>query len=94
MHVIRLATKPATDLPGIHALARRRGLDVARCDALSRELPAAIDSLHRCRAWEVPEGHLDAYVTLGWLSWSSGALALTSAGRAVRDLVVAGHEIG
>ena len=92
MDCTRFPTNLATDLTGINALARRSGLDVARCDALSRELPAAIDSLYRCRAWEVPEGHLDDYVALGWLSWNSGALALTSAGRAMRDYVVARGE--
>ena len=93
MHDTKLATNSATDRAGINALARRSGLDVARCDALSRELPAAIDSLYRCRAWEVPEGHLDDYVALGWLSWNSGALVLTSAGRALRDYVVASGEV-
>ena len=93
MHDAKFPTNLATDLAGINALARRSGLDAARCDALSRELPAAIDSLYRCRAWEVPEGHLDDYVALGWLSWNSGALALTSAGRAMRDYVVARREM-
>jgi len=93
MHAIRPVTTPATDSTDVHALARRSGITAARCDALSRELPAALDSLYRCRAWEVPEGHLDDYVALGWLTWSSGALALTAAGRAMRDLVMAREEL-
>lgn len=71
------------------ALAKRSGHDTTYCDELSRELPAAVDSLWRRRAWEVPEGHLDGYVALGWMKWCSGALLLTPAGRALHDMVVA-----
>jgi hypothetical protein len=71
------------------ALAKRSGFAAAHCDALSRELPAAVDALWRRRAWEIPEGHIDDYVKLRWMNWSSGALVLTPAGRAVHDTAVA-----
>lgn len=69
--------------------ARRSKLGTARCEALSRQLPAAIASLWRRRASEVPQGSLDDFVALGWMSWSSGALVLTPAGQVVHDGVVA-----
>jgi hypothetical protein len=55
MHSVKLATAPATDRTEIQALARRSGLTAAHCDALTRDLPSAVDSLYRCRAWEVPK---------------------------------------
>ena len=84
---------PSTDAPELFALARRSGLAASRCDALRRELPAAVDSLLRCRGWEVPEGHLDHYVALGWMTWNGGVLDLTPAGRAMRDLVLARRQL-
>jgi hypothetical protein len=88
MHALNHAasrTEPTEEL----ALSKRSGLDAAYCDALSRELPAAVDSLWRRRAWEVPEGHFEDYVALGWMKWCSGAMMLTPAGRALHDMVVA-----
>lgn len=71
------------------ARARRGGLPAARCELLSGQLPPAIASLWRRRAWEVPPGSLDDFVTLGWMRWSCGALVLTPAGQVVHDRVVA-----
>ena len=92
MHAIKCPI-PRTDASDMFALARRSGFTAPRCDALRRELPAAVDSLFRCRAWEVPEGHLDDYVALGWMTWNAGALDLTPAGRAMRDSVLAQRAV-
>jgi hypothetical protein len=80
--------------PGRSGLAVVQGGDLcqfgaARCEVLSRQLPAAIASLWRRRACEVPEGILDDFVTLGWMNWNSRTLVLTLAGQAVHDGVVA-----
>jgi hypothetical protein len=48
-----------------------------------------VDSLWRRQARDVPEGILDDFVALGWMTWRCGALELTPAGQAVHDLVVA-----
>jgi hypothetical protein len=69
--------------------ARRGEFSAARCEVLSHQLPAAIASLWRRRAWEVPQGSLEDFVTLGWMHWSRGALLLTPAGQVVHDRVVA-----
>ena len=78
-----------TDFSEVLVRARRGGFGAARCEVLSRQLPAAIASLWRRRACEVPEGSLDDFVTLGWMDWNSGMLVLTPAGQAVHDGVVA-----
>jgi hypothetical protein len=78
-----------TDFSEVLVRARRGGFDAARCEALSRQLPAAIASLWRRRASEVPQGSLEDFVTLGWMNWRSGALVLTPAGQVVHDGVVA-----
>lgn len=77
------------DFSEVLVRARRGGFGPARCEVLSHQLPAAIASLWRRRAWEVPQGSLDDFVTLGWMSWSSGTLMLTPAGQIVHDRVVA-----
>jgi hypothetical protein len=76
------------DFSEVLVRARRGGFGAARCEVLSRQLPAAVASLWRRRAWEVPEGSLDDFVTLGWMDWSRGTLVLTSAGQVVHDRVV------
>ncbi|HET9646025.1 MAG TPA: hypothetical protein VFP68_22340 [Burkholderiaceae bacterium] len=81
------ASRP--DAADLVALAKRKGFTAVHCEALRHELPAAVDSLWRRRASEIPEGHLDDYVKLGWMNWNSGTLVLTSSGSAVHDLVVA-----
>lgn len=75
--------------PDVLVRARHGGFSAARCEVLSHQLPAAIASLWRRRAWEVPQGSLDDFVTLGWMNWSRGALLLTPAGQVVHDRVVA-----
>lgn len=69
--------------------ARHGGFSAARREELSHQLPAAIASLWRRRAWEVPQGSLDDFVILGWMNWSRGALLLMPAGQSMHDRVVA-----
>ena len=78
-----------TDFSEVLGRARRGGFGAARCEVLSLQLPAAIASLWRRRASEVPQGSLDDFVTLGWMNWSRGTLVLTPAGQVVNDRVVA-----
>ncbi|HET9643710.1 MAG TPA: hypothetical protein VFP68_10230 [Burkholderiaceae bacterium] len=87
--------RPASrsDAPDLVMLAKRKGFTPTRCRALSHELPTAVSSLWRRRAWEIPEGHVDDYVKLGWMDWNSGALVLTSSGQAVHDRVVAQRTV-
>lgn len=80
---------PRPGAPDLVALARRNGFTPTRCEALSHELPAAVDSLWRRRSWEIPEGHVEDYVKLGWMEWNGGELTLTSSGRSVHDVVLA-----
>jgi hypothetical protein len=49
-------------------------------DVLRSALQAAVDSLHRRRASEIPEGYIDGYVKLNWLEWHGGSLRLTPTG--------------
>jgi hypothetical protein len=76
------------DFSEVLVRARCAGFGAARCEVLSRQLPAAVASLWWRRAWEVPQGSLDDFVTLGWMDWSRGALVLTSAGQVVHERVV------
>jgi hypothetical protein len=41
---------------------------------------AAIDTLHRRRAADIPESEIDGYVSLDWLEWHGGGLRLTTTG--------------
>lgn len=83
------ARKPelTIDSPEVVAGARRSGLSGARCHALGRLLPQAMSLLWRRQASQVPDGHLDAYVALGWLAWNGGTLVLTPSGESVHDIV-------
>lgn len=83
-----VTTMPA-DFSEVLVRARRSGLDAARCEVLSHQLPAAIASLWRRCAWEVPQRNLDDFVALGWMDWRGGALVLTPTGKVVHDKVVA-----
>ncbi|TMH01453.1 MAG: hypothetical protein E6H79_15385 [Betaproteobacteria bacterium] len=65
---------------------------MARRDALALALPAAINMLWKCRAADVPPGHLDDYVALGWMRWAAGRLIITPQGAAVRDTVIAREQ--
>ena len=64
----------------------------ARRDALALALPAAINMLWKCRAADVPPGHLDDYVALGWMRWAAGRLIITPQGTAVRDTMIAREQ--
>lgn len=75
--------------PDVLVRARHGGFSAVRREVLSHQLPATSASLWRRRAWEVPQGRLDDFVTLGWMNWSRGALLLTPAGQIVHDRVVA-----
>ncbi|MBL0730029.1 hypothetical protein [Piscinibacter sp. HJYY11] len=55
-------------------------LSASRREALRDTLLATVDLLRRCRAAEVPEGDIDAYVALNWLEWNGGSLRLTEVG--------------
>lgn len=49
-------------------------------DALRDALLSSIDSLHRRRAAEIPDGFIDDYVALNWMEWHGGGLRLTTTG--------------
>jgi len=52
--------------------------------ALRNALLSSIDSLHRRRAADIPNGFIDDYVTLQWLEWHGGGLRLTAVGENIR----------
>lgn len=51
-----------------------------RVDELRAALPTNVDLLHRRRAAQIPEDHVDDYVALDWLKWDGGLLRLTTTG--------------
>ena len=54
-----------------------------RREALRNALLSTVDALARCRAADIAESDIDAYVALDWLVWSGGSLQLTTTGRNV-----------
>lgn len=50
---------------------------------LRTRFTAAVDTLHRRRAADIPEGDIDGYVSLDWLEWHGGSLRLTTTGENV-----------
>ena len=58
----------------------RSGLPPLRREALRDGLLACVDSLHRRRAGEIPEGYIEDYVSLDWLEWHGGSLRTTVVG--------------
>ncbi|HEY9026231.1 MAG TPA: hypothetical protein VIP05_18175 [Burkholderiaceae bacterium] len=50
---------------------------------LRTRLGAAVDSLHRRRAADIPEADIEGYVSLDWLEWHGGNLRLTTTGENV-----------
>lgn len=71
---------------------RGSGVSPERRDLLAGRLPDAAHSLRRRRACEVPPADIDDYVSLQWLRWHGGTLALTTNGQAVRDMVAAAQR--
>lgn len=55
------------------ALALRR-------ESLRDAFIASIALLNRRRAFEIPDGYIDDYVTLNWLEWHGGSLRVTVVG--------------
>lgn len=53
---------------------------VSRLEQLRLELLTTVDSLQRRRADLIPEGFIEAYVSLHWIEWNGGALRLTVTG--------------
>lgn len=53
--------------------------------ALRSALLTSLDSLHRRRAAEIPDGYIEDYVAIRWLEWHGGGLRLTATGQNVRD---------
>lgn len=51
-----------------------------RQETLREALLSTIDSLHRRRAAEIPDGFIDGYVALNWMEWHGGGLRLTPTG--------------
>jgi hypothetical protein len=58
----------------------RHAMSPAQREVLRDALQAAVDSLYRRRASEIPEGYIDDYVSLNWLEWHGGSLRLTPTG--------------
>lgn len=58
----------------------RPAISLFRQQALRNALQASVDLLYHRRASEIPDGYIDDYVSLGWLEWRGGALALTPTG--------------
>jgi hypothetical protein len=84
-------TRPDSEVSLVLFGSHPRGLSVPRREALLGNLPAAVDLLGRRRAGEIPEADIDAYVSLQWMRWNGGTLALTSNGQSLVDLVTARH---
>ncbi len=55
-------------------------MPLLRRETLRNTLQAAVDSLYRRRASEIPQGDIDDYVRLNWLEWHGGGLRLTTTG--------------
>lgn len=51
-----------------------------RRDALRDGLLTTVDLLKRCRASEITDTTIEAYVALHWLEWNGGSLRLTTTG--------------
>lgn len=51
---------------------------------LRGSLQDTVDALQQCRARDIPEGLIDDYVLLDWLTWEGGGLKLTTTGENVR----------
>lgn len=47
---------------------------------LRTRFAAAVDTLHRRRAADIPEADIEGYVSLDWLEWHGGGLRLTPTG--------------
>jgi hypothetical protein len=58
----------------------RHAMSPVHREVLRSALQAAVDSLYRRRASEIPEGYIDDYVALNWLEWHGGSLRLTPTG--------------
>lgn len=50
---------------------------------LKTRFAAAVDTLHRRHASEIPEADIEGYVLLDWLEWHGGSLRLTTTGKNV-----------
>jgi len=51
--------------------------------ALKARFTAAVDTLHRRQASQIPEADIDSYVQLDWLEWHGGGLRVTPTGENV-----------
>ncbi len=58
-------------------------------DALRAALLPTLNLLRSCRAAEIGEATIDAYVALNWLEWNGGSLRLTITGDNVRKQMLA-----
>ena len=50
---------------------------------LKSRFSAAVDTLHRRHASDIPEADIAGYVALDWLEWHGGSLRVTTTGENV-----------